>query len=145
MRPVHISRVLGHIGWWVFVVGRLLAETAAGSGLPRRYADALPAGPPLSAATLLAGAALLALGVTVVAAIIDAVALDRRWLGAATVGAPILGAVLVLVALRGATSTPGTTSTAGWLGAAAGIGLGIALREGWSRAVVPALSPPPSS
>ncbi len=40
------SRVIGHVGWWVFVVSALFAmaaEAAAGPTGPRRYADYLPA------------------------------------------------------------------------------------------------------
>ncbi|MGV0773210.1 hypothetical protein [Mycobacterium syngnathidarum] len=169
-RPLtaRISRITGHVSWWVFVVARLMSELGltVGGGMPRRYADFTgdslfgsglghddygwtaytpltdrpPSAPadPFFTANLIAAVAVIALAVTVVAALVEAV-VERRWLvGAGTVLAPILGAAIILTALY---------ERAGFLGGAHFdlspllvfllVLLGVAVREVWSRALAP--------
>lgn len=123
------ARVTGHVGWWVFVVARLMSELGLtmGGGLPRRYADygadsvfgtglgqadfgwtayepltdRPPSGlsDPFYASNVLATVTVAALAVAVIAALFEAV-LGRRWLlGVGTVLAPVIGAVIILTAL----------------------------------------------
>ncbi|MEZ0363701.1 hypothetical protein ACAG26_08355 [Mycobacterium sp. pUA109] len=136
---MRVSRVLGHVGWWVFIVGRLLGELPAGAVLPRRYADPAPADG-FCVANVLVAAAWIALVIVVIAAIVDAVLLRRWWFGLATAAAPFLGAVIVLFALHERAGSAGGSLQLGSITTAVLVLLGIAVREVWSRSVVPLVS-----
>ncbi|OLP03853.1 hypothetical protein BVU76_02025 [Mycolicibacterium porcinum] len=165
-----ISRVSGHASWWVFVVARLMSELGltVGGGMPRRYADftedsifgsglghddygwtaytPLTDEPPSAladpffAANIMATIAVAAVAITVVAALVEAIA-ERRWLvGAGTVLAPILGAAIILTALY---ERPGFLGGGHFdlppLVVFVLVLIGVAVREVWSRAVSPRL------
>ncbi|SKG48635.1 Uncharacterised protein [Mycobacteroides abscessus subsp. massiliense] len=137
-----------------------------GGGLPRRYADygegsifgtglghgdfgwtayepltdRPPSGlsDPFYVANVISTITVAALAVTVIAALVEAI-LGRRWLlGAGTVIAPVTGAVIILTALY---------ERAGYLGGGrldlpvllvfALVLAGVAIREVWSRVILP--------
>ena len=119
------ARVTGDTSWWVFVVGVLIAEIYS-FGLPRRYADyeesifgvglgqgdaAWTGYEPLTdqpspvidffySANAVASAAALALVLTVIAAVVEAVAVGRWPVGVASILAPVAGAGIILATLR---------------------------------------------
>ncbi|OHU94627.1 hypothetical protein [Mycobacterium talmoniae] len=134
---MQVSRALGDVGWWVFIVGLLLGEPSAGAPLPRRYADPAPGG--FYIANAVTAAAWLALVTVVIAAVVNAVLLRRWWFGVATAAAPILGAAIVLFALHERAGSVGGSLQLGPLPAALLVLVGIAVREVWSRAVVPSV------
>lgn len=166
---MRVARVAGHVSWWVFVVARLMSGLGLTmGGMPRRYADynadsifgsglggadygwaaytPLTDRPPsaladpFDSANIISTVAFIALTVTVIAALVEAV-LARRWLvGAATVLAPVVGAVIILIALY---------ERVGFIGGGH-FGLrplvvfvlvlfGVAVREVWSRVLAPRL------
>lgn len=152
LRRVRVARVVGHVSWWVFVVARLMSDWGlATGGMPRRYADygwsayePLTDRPPSGISehffntNVIATVAVAALAATVIAAVVEAI-LCRRWLlGAGTVLAPVTGAAIILTALY---------ERAGYLGGGQLhlplltvfmlVLLGVAVREVWSRGVVP--------
>lgn len=162
-----ISHVTGDVAWWVFIVGRLMSELAWGfGGLPRRYADyggdslfgaglgrgdygwtayePLTDKPPsvltdtMLNANIVSVIAVVALAVTVIAAVVEAVA-HRRWrTGVLTVVAPVVGAAIILAVLY---------ERDGYLGGGgldlpllvvfALVLLGVGVREMWSRVWAP--------
>ncbi|MGV0740707.1 hypothetical protein ABQF35_30590 [Mycobacterium syngnathidarum] len=167
---VRISHVTGHVSWWTFVVARLMSELGLtmGGGMPRRYADysdgslfgsglgsadygwtayePLTNRPPsvladpFFSANVIATVALIALAVTVIAAVVEAVLGRRWWVGAGTVLAPVVGAAIILTALY---------ERAGFLGGGhvdlpplvvfVLVLFGVAVREVWSRVLQPRL------
>ncbi|GED96430.1 hypothetical protein [Gordonia crocea] len=145
-------RIVGHVGWWVFVVACLFRRSVDGGGIPRRYADYLPAedfgwtayvpltdsatGIPddgFAALNTLATITVVALAVTVLAALAQAW-LGRDWpTGAITVVTPLLGGYAVLVAGHGGV---GGHRFSWWILFGLAL-LGVAIREVWSRGFAP--------
>jgi hypothetical protein len=158
------------VSWWVFVVAQPMSDLGlmVGGGIPSRYADysnefvfgsgvgqadfgwtaytpltdqSPPAlADPFYAANVIATVAVVALVMTVIAALVEAV-LGRRWLiGVGTVLAPVVGAAIILTVLY---------ERAGFLGGGrftlppllvfVFVLLGVAVREVWSRVLAPRL------
>lgn len=158
-----IAHGTGAVSWWVFVVARLMAEmNSVDSGLPRRYADyneslfgvglghndfdwtayeplthpPSPLNDVFFTANVIAGIAVVALAITAIAAVVEAISVARWPAGIATILAPITGAAVILTALYYGTGFGG------------GLQLnlpivftlvlvGIAIREMWSRVWAP--------
>ena len=153
----------------VFVVARLMAEmntAAMFSGLPRRYADygdsifgvglghkdfgwtaygpltnypPSPVNDPFFVANVISTAAVVALAITVIAAVVEAV-LGRRWpAGVATILTPVAGAGIILTALY--YRSPFTSGIQlNLLLVLVLVLLGVAVREVWSRVWAPRAS-----
>lgn len=164
-RTARIAHVTGHVSWWVFVVGLLIVEMET-FGLPRRYADYAAAdslfgtglgqsdfgwtaytpltdGPliidSITSANIVATVTVVALAVTVLAAVVDAVAV-RRWpAGIGTVLAPVLGAAIILMALQTRSSHFGGGLQLNPILVFAVVLVGVAIREVWSRRFAPRL------
>lgn len=114
---MQITKATGRAAWWVFVVARLMSELGlALPSAPRRYADYLGGGSgwtaysplpyaddgwhdPFAQANVLTTVWLVALLVTVVAAVAQATLARRLWRGVATVAAPVLGGLIILWSL----------------------------------------------
>ena len=145
--------MVGHVSWWVFVVTALFNRGPMGSG-PRRYADYVPVqdrgwtaytpltgslhSPPsdgFTALNILSTLTVVAAVITVAAAVAEGL-LGRRWMtGLLTVGAPLLGGALVLVASHGGFGD--------WYLLLVAALCGVAIREVWSRAFAPTRLPRP--
>lgn len=160
-----VARVTGHVLWWVFVVARLISEMTS-FGLPRRYADydesifgvglgqgdsgwapyvLVTDGPPSGlsdpfySANIIATVAAVALAVTVLAAVVEAVAV-RRWLaGVATILTPVLGAGVILTALYHRSWFAGEVQL-NLVAVLVLVLFGVGIREVWSRAWAPLAS-----
>jgi hypothetical protein len=156
-RIARIAHVTGHASWWVFVVGLLTAEKEM-FGLPRRYADYTADSPfgtefgwtaytPVTdrseiadffySTNCIATAAAVALTVTVLAAVVEAVAAGRWAAGVGTVLAPVIGAAVIIGALQ---TSPGHFSGGVQLSPVLVfvlVLLGVAIREVWSRRFAP--------
>ncbi|BBY98201.1 hypothetical protein AWC04_12770 [Mycolicibacterium fallax] len=163
------ARVTGDASWWVFVVGVLIAEIYS-FGLPRRYADyeesifgvglgqsdfGWTAYQPLTdqpspvidffySANAVASAAAFALVLTMIAAVVEAVAVGRWPVGVAGILAPVAGAGIILATLH---YRHGLDL---WLNLTVVFVLvlvGVAVREVWVRGWAPrpqrAISPDP--
>nr|WP_212763414.1 hypothetical protein [Gordonia araii] len=146
-----VTRVVGHVGWWTFVVACLLVRSPS-SGQPRRYADYLPVGdsgwtayvpltdavagmPPdgFAANNALTTVAMLAAVVTVVAAVTEAW-LGRDWLtGALTCLTPVIGGFLVAAGADGGIGN----HRLDWWVVLVLVLVGVAVREVWSRGLAP--------
>ncbi|WP_285034588.1 hypothetical protein [Mycolicibacterium sp. lyk4-40-TYG-92] len=161
-----IAQVTGAVSWWVFVVARLMTEmnsAALNSGLPRRYADydgsifgvglghkdfgwtayePLTNHPPsplndvFFVANVIASVAVVALVITAIAAVVEAVSVARWPAGIATILAPITGAAVILTALHYGTGF-GSGLQLNLLIVFALVLLGVAIREVWSRVWAP--------
>ncbi|OBB10314.1 hypothetical protein A5761_28020 [Mycolicibacterium setense] len=150
-----VARATGATSWWVFVVARLMAEMNS-FGLPRRYADygsesifgvglghsdsGWTAYEPLTdffySVNLVSSVAVFSLAVTVIAAVVEAVAVGRWSAGVATILTPIAGAGIILTALyyrSGFADGLQLNLTVVF----ALVLLGVAIREVWSRAWAP--------
>lgn len=154
-----VARVTGDVLWWVFVVARLISEMTS-FGLPRRYTDygesifgvglgqgdfgwtayePLTDQPPSTladpfySANIIATVAAVALAVTVLAAVVEAVAVGRWPAGVATILTPAVGAGVILTALYYRSGFAGelqlNLNVVFVL-----VLLGVAVREVWSRA-----------
>ncbi|WP_235654181.1 hypothetical protein [Mycolicibacterium houstonense] len=149
--------MVGDSAWWAFVVGGLVAETNS-FGFPRRYADyrsesifgvglghsdfGWTAYEPLTDRTsspmldffysvnAVLSIAAAALAATVIAAVVDAVAVGRWPAGVATILAPIAGAGVIVTALHYRSGMDLTVVFVLVL-------LGVAIREAWSRVWAP--------
>ncbi len=146
-RTVRTARVIASASWWVFVVARLLAEVDIGGtgGLPRRYADVGGNGPgsigqfdialSVNAVSIVT---VIALAVTVIAAMVEAAGYRRWRSGALTVLAPIIGAAVILIALY---ERAGHPAGGRWglpaIAVLALVLLGVAVREGRTRRWAP--------
>lgn len=156
-----VARVTGDVLWWVFVVARLISEMTS-FGLPRRYADydesifgvglgqgdfgwtayePLTDQPPSAladpfySANIIATVAAVALAVSVLAAVVEAVAV-RRWLaGLATILTPVVGAGVILAALYYRSGVALNLVAVLVL-----VLFGVGVREVWSRAWAPGLA-----
>lgn len=161
-----IAHVTGAVSWWVFVVARLMTEmnsAALNSGLPRRYADydesifgvglghndfgwtayePLTNHPPsplndvFFIANAMASVAVVALAMTAIAAVVEAISVARWPAGIATILAPVIGAAVILTALYYGIGF-GRGLHLNLLIVFALILLGIAIREVWSRVWAP--------
>lgn len=161
-----IARVTGAVSWWVFVVARLMAEmnsAARNSGLPRRYADydesifgvglghndfgwtayePLTDHPPSALSdgffvvNVIASVAVVALAITAIAAVVEAISVARWPTGIATILAPITGGAIILSALYYGTGF-GSGLQLNLLIVFALVLVGIAVREVWSRVWAP--------
>ncbi|WP_135453505.1 hypothetical protein [Mycobacterium sp. DL99] len=157
-----VARVTGDVSWWIFVVARLMTEMTS-FGMPRRYADydestfgvglgqsdfgwtayePLTDQPPSTltdpfySANIIATVAAAALAVTVIAAVVEAVAVGRWPAGIATVVTPIFGSALILTALHYRSGFAGELQlnlTAVFVL----VLIGVAVREVWSRGFAP--------
>lgn len=155
-----VARVIGDAAWWVFVVGALLGEID-GYYTPRRYADydesifgvglrqgedGWAAYEPLTdmdsrsaaitAMDTIAVCTVLALAVTVIAAVVGAVVAGRWPAGIATIVTPIFGAALILTALHYRSGFAGGLQL-NLIMVLVLVLIGIAAREVWSRAWAP--------
>ncbi|QRY48481.1 hypothetical protein JVX93_07700 [Mycolicibacterium boenickei] len=155
------ARIVGDSSWWVFVVARLMAEMNS-FGLPRRYADydesifgvglgrsdfGWTAYEPLTdqpspitdffySLNLVSSVTVVALAVTVIAAVVEAFAVSRWPAGVATILTPVAGAGVILAALFYRSGFAGGLQLN--LGVVlALVLLGVAIRETWSRAWAP--------
>lgn len=128
-----LVRIVGHTAWWVFVV-TCMSRDFGPSG-PVRYRSYIPltdvGSDPFASGfatyNTLTVAALLAISVTVIAAILEAILSRNLLVGVATVLTPIVGAILVWFAvdsLRPELAVPLVL-------------LGVAIREVWSRGFAP--------
>jgi hypothetical protein len=161
-----IAHVTGAASWWVFVVARLMTEMNSAPlnfGLPRRYADydgsifgiglgnkdfgwtayePLTDHPPSALndgffiVNVIASVAVAALAITAIAAVVEAVSVARWPAGIATILAPITGAAVILTALYYGTGFGGGLQL-NLLIVFALVLLGVAIREVWSRVLVP--------
>lgn len=149
-----VWRAVGHVGWWIFVVAQLMSSVPGFGGMPSRYgwtsytpltdagtgwADSTPFDSGFSDANVLSTVAVVALIVTIVAALGEAISY-RRWTfgGLVTVAAPVVGGALVMAGI-------GAQHGELWSGvylrpmlAALIVLLGVAIREVWSRRLAPA-------
>lgn len=158
-----IARVTAAGAWWVFVVARLMAEMNS-FGLPRRYADyssesifgvglghsdsGWTAYEPLTdqssspvtdffySVNLVSSVAVFSLAVTVIAAVVEAVAVGRWPAGVATILTPVAGAGIILTALYYRSGFAGGLQLNLTM-AFVLVLLGVAIREVWSRAWAP--------
>ncbi|MFT3898765.1 MAG: hypothetical protein QM728_00750 [Gordonia sp. (in: high G+C Gram-positive bacteria)] len=127
-------RAVGHVAWWVFVVSALFTYFAQNTaiGLPRRYADYLPEDGFDQGNTF--AMLMLAAAIVVVIATIGEAMLGKRWEpGILTVGAPLLGGLLIVVVAMGGF---GGYRFDLWVLFVLTLA-GVAIREGWSRALAP--------
>lgn len=161
-----IAHVTGAVSWWVFVVARLMTEmnsAAWNSGLPRRYADyddsifgvglghndfgwtayePLTNHPPsplndvFFLANVMASVTVVALAITAIAAVVEAVSVARWPAGIATILTPVTGAAIILSALYYGTGF-GSGLQLNLLIVFALVLVGIAVREVWSRVWAP--------
>lgn len=157
-----VARIVGDSSWWVFVVARLMAEINS-FGIPRRYADydeaifgvglghsdfGWTAYEPLTdrapspvtdffySVNLVSSVTIVALVVTVIAAVVEAVAVGRWPAGVATILTPVAGAGVILTALyyrSGLAGGPQPSLAAVFVL----VLLGVAIRETWSRVWAP--------
>ncbi|MFL0289174.1 hypothetical protein ACJH6H_28455 [Mycobacterium sp. SMC-21] len=161
-----IAHVTGAVSWWVFVVARLMTEMNSAPmnfGLPRRYADydesifgvglghkdfgwtayePLTGHPPSSLndgffiMNVLSTVAVVALAITAIAAVVEAISVARWPAGIVTILAPITGAAIILSALHYGTGFGGGLKLS-LLVVFALVLVGIAIREVWSRVWAP--------
>nr|WP_234880519.1 hypothetical protein [Mycolicibacterium phocaicum] len=161
-----IAHVTGAVSWWVFVVARLMTEMNSAPmnfGLPRRYADydesifgvglghkdfgwtayePLTGHPPSSLndgffiMNVLSTVAVVALAITAIAAVVEAISVARWPTGIATILAPITGGAIILSALYHGTGFGGGLKL-NLLIVFALVLVGIAIRELWSRVWAP--------
>lgn len=157
-----VARIVGDSSWWVFVVARLMAEMNS-FGIPRRYADydeaifgvglghsdfgwtayepltdqaPSPATDFFYSVNLVSSVAVFALVVTVIVAVVEAVAVGRWPAGVATILTPVAGAGVILTALyyrSGLAGGPQPSPTVVFVL----VLLGVAIRETWSRVWAP--------
>lgn len=158
-----VARAAGGGAWLVFVVGVLMAEMNS-FGLPRRYADyssesifgvglghsdfgwvgyePLTDEPPspvtdfFYSANLVASVAAVALAVTVIAAVVEAVTMGRWPAGIATIVTPVFGAALILTALHYRSGSVDGLQL-NLILVFALVLIGVAARELWSRVFAP--------
>lgn len=164
-----LSHVTGHVSWWVFVVARLMSDLGLMvGGMPRRYADYTadsifgsglgqtdygwtayvpltdqPTSPPtdyFSTANIIATVTVVAVAVTVIAAVAEAIAAGRWPAGVLTILAPIAGAAIVLTALYARTGLAGDLQL-NLVTVFVLVLLGVMVREVWSRVWAPRLLP----
>lgn len=156
-----VARAAGGGLWWVFVVGVLMAEMNS-FALPRRYADYSsesifgvglgqsdfgwvgyqpltdqPQSPVTDffySANLVASVAAVALAVTVIAAVVEAVAVGRWPAGVATILTPTFGSALILTALH---YRHGMELQLNVAAVFVLVLIGVAVREVWSRGFAP--------
>lgn len=160
-----IAHVTGAVSWWVFVVARLMTEMNSAPlnfGLPRRYADSdesifgvglghkdfgwtayepLTGHPPalndgFFIVNVLSTVAVVALAITTIAAVVEAISVARWPAGIVTILAPITGAAIILCALHYGTGFGGGLKLS-LLVVFALVLLGVAIREVWSRVWAP--------
>ncbi len=160
-----IAYVTGAVSWWVFVVARLMTEKNSAPlnfGLPRRYADydesifgvglghkdfGWTAYEPLTdhplalndgffIVNVLSTVAVVALAITTIAAVVEAISVARWPAGIVTILAPIIGAAIILSALHYGTGFGGGLELS-LLVVFALVLLGVAIREVWSRLWAP--------
>ncbi len=161
-----IAHITGAMSWWVFVVARLMAEmnsAPSNFGLPRRYADydqsifgvglghkdfgwtayePLTDHPPSALndvffiVNVIASIAVVALAITALAAVVEAISVARWPAGIVTILAPITGAAVILTALYYGTGFGGGRQL-NLLIVFALVLVGIAIREMWSRVWAP--------
>ncbi len=156
-----VARVTGDVLWWVFVVARLISEMTP-FGLPRRYADydesifgvglgqgdfgwaaykpltdQPPPGlaDPFYSANIIATVAAVALAVTLLAAVVEAVAVGRWLAGVATALTPAVGAGVILTALYYRSG-----AALNLVAVLVLVLFGVGVREVWSRAWAPLAS-----
>ncbi|VEG15999.1 Uncharacterised protein [Mycolicibacterium phlei] len=156
-----VARVTGHVLWWVFVVAQLISEMTS-FGLPRRYADydesifgvglgqgdsgwapyvLVTDGPPSGLsdpfynANIIATVAAVALAVTMLAAVVEAVAVRRWRAGVATILTPVVGAGVILSALYYRSG-----AALNLVAVLVLVLFGIGIREVWSRVWAPLTS-----
>ncbi|MEV0673122.1 hypothetical protein [Mycobacterium sp. NPDC050441] len=139
-----IAHVTGDAAWWIFVVARLMAEMNS-YGMPRRYADfsedslfgvGLGQGDYFYSTNLISSVAIVALTVTVIGAVTEAVAVGKWPIGIGTILAPVTSAAVVLVALYARTGFAGELQL-NPIVVLVLVLLGVAVREVWSRAFAP--------
>ncbi|MFB7718775.1 hypothetical protein [Nocardia sp. NPDC056100] len=151
-RLFRIARITGHLGWWTFVVAVLLGTAmSAAADIPIGRKECSPgdsvlrvclsvtesAGPPGAGA--MAGYATVALGVVVVAAIIEAVVVGERVAGVVTVTVPIVAAALMIKVLNG---TGWWSDSSGSVRTVAIVVAAIAAREVWAFGFAPGIPQP---
>ncbi|MCV7194147.1 hypothetical protein [Mycolicibacterium brumae] len=155
-----IAHVSGDVAWWVFVVGALLSEVD-GYYTPRRYADydesifgvglgqsdagwtgyepltdMASRSAAITVMDTLAVCTAIALAVTVIAAVVEAVTVGRWPAGVATVVTPIVGAAVILGALHYRSGFADGLQL-NMLVVFALVLLGVGVREVWSRVWAP--------
>jgi len=155
---MRIARVIGHVGWWVFVLGAVFTRFVQPIGFgPRRYADYLStedhgwtAYLPLTddvfddrfaEANIFATVTLVAAVVVLLAAITEAVLGRRLVTGLLTIAAPLVGGALVFLVARGGIDSAQLRPVILFALAL----LGVAIREVWSRALAPTRELPQSA
>ncbi|MGV0771775.1 hypothetical protein [Mycobacterium syngnathidarum] len=154
---------VGHVSWWVFVIGGLTAEMNS-FGLTRRYTDCssesifgvglgqsdvgwvacepLTDQPPspmtdfFSSVNAVASVAAAAVAVTVIAAVVEAFAVSRWPAGVATILTPIFGSALILITLHYRHAAAGGPEL-NIIAVFVLVLLGVAVREMWSRVWAP--------
>ena len=161
-----IAHATGAVSWWVFVVARLMTEMNSARlnfGLPRRYADyddsifgvglghkdfdwtayeprtdhpPSPLNDVFFLANVMASVAAVALAITAIAAVVEAMSVARWPAGIATILAPIAGAAVMLTALHYGTGFGGGLKL-NLLIVFALVLAGVAIREVWSRVWAP--------
>ncbi|MFT4086476.1 MAG: hypothetical protein QM658_04870 [Gordonia sp. (in: high G+C Gram-positive bacteria)] len=151
-RGLRVARGTGHVCWWLFVLSALFAVLSLGPSGPMRYADYRPdfgwtaytpltdSSPALSAASsnftavnFFATLALVAVAITVCAAVAEAVFGRRLWTGVVTVVAPVVGGLLIAIVHNGGVGSMYFRIEILFALAV----LGVAIREVWSRALAP--------
>lgn len=152
-RGLRVGRIIGHVAWWIFVVTRTVGGVSGSAGLPRRYTSYIPLTStddgwsaymptaPMDGftdANILATLSMIALAVTILAAVAEAITY-RSWLASSlTIAAPVVGAALVMLAID---AQDGLVWDGVYLRpvlVASLIMLGVAVREIWSRGFAPA-------
>ncbi|QIS11138.1 hypothetical protein [Nocardia arthritidis] len=161
-RVFGIARVGGHAFWWVFVVAMMIGggftwlgteARRAGfagvgrecgwwtsgfvTGVPRRYADYLP-NDSINVLTEPATYALIAFGLVVLAAVVEAVLCRRLVAGLVTVAVPLVSGVGIAFAAHGLDASVEFTPILTLVIVLAA----VALREVWMRAFAPAVPMP---
>jgi hypothetical protein len=161
-RIARIACVTGHVSWGTFVVGRLMVEMNTVDGLPRCHADTLfgtglghfdsghgwTAYTPLTegsmvshsftSTNIIATVTAFALGATVTAAAVEAVAAGRWPAGIGTILAPVAAAAIIITALHCGSTYSGGLQLNPILVFVLVLA-GVAMREVWSRGFAPHL------
>ena len=101
---MQIAKLIGHAGWWVFVIAQFMAELAmpsfSGAYVPYTDADDFDGiENSFAASNVFTTVSFIAILVTVLAAVTRAIVVRRLWVGIVVVAAPVVGGALILWAL----------------------------------------------